>query len=134
MYTVNNPTAIAPSPARALLVAARKARLMDPTARVRPVAVPDDLSALDGPPLRAIVKLPGHVHWSKPPVQYDLRIRSHRISVYEQVLCEGTHDDVRQFVRLDDLLDLWHELYLPDHVRGAWELVLGERGRVQGSS
>ena len=41
--------------------------------------------------------------------------------VYEQVLREGTEDDVRHFVRLDELVDLWDELVLPDHVRGAWD-------------
>ena len=100
------------------------------TARVRPVAVPDDLSDLDGPPLRRVMELPRHVRWSGPPIEYDLSIRSHRISVYEQVLCEGTADDVRRFVRLSDLVDLWDELYLPDYVRQAWNRPLAERPAV----
>lgn len=97
------------------------------SARVRPVAVPEDLSDLDGPPLRGAVELPSHVRWSGPPVEYDLSIRSHRISVYEQVLCEGTADDVRRFIRLGDLVDLWDELYLPEHVRRVWSTVLADQ-------
>ncbi len=96
------------------------------TARMRPVAIPDDLSELEGPPLRVLVELPRHVRWSGPPVEYDLGLRSHRISVYEQVLCEGTIGDVRRFVRLDDLIDLWAELYLPEHVRRVWSAALAD--------
>jgi hypothetical protein len=40
--------------------------------------------------------------------------------VYEQVLREGNDDDVRRFIRVDDLVDLWDELVLPRHVRNAW--------------
>lgn len=44
---------------------AGKALVMESTsARVRPVAVPEDLSDLDGPPLRGVVELPRHVRWS----------------------------------------------------------------------
>jgi hypothetical protein len=36
------------------------------------------------------------------------------------VLREGTEDDVRYFVDIDVLLDLWDELVLPPTVRQAW--------------
>ena len=91
-----------------------------PTARVRPTAVPADLAALSGPGARGPVQLPRHVRWSGPPTIHNLDERSHRISVYEQVLCEGTPVDVADFIGLDDLIDLWDDLYLPDHVRRAW--------------
>ena len=40
--------------------------------------------------------------------------------VYEQVLREGNEDDIRRFIRVDDLIDMWDELVLPRHVRRAW--------------
>ena len=43
-----------------------------------------------------------------------------RARVYEQVLREGTADDVRFFVDADRLLELWNELVLPPAVREAW--------------
>ena len=39
-----------------------------------------------------------------------------RNRVYEQVLREGTADDVRHFIDVDLLLDLWDELILPPAV------------------
>jgi hypothetical protein len=104
------------------------ARVMGaPTAGTRPVAIPRDLGALLGPPLRDHVQLPHHVYWSGPPVTYDLGERAHRISVYEQLLCEGTDDDIRRYVRIADIVDLWNDLYLPIDVREAWSVQLREQ-------
>jgi hypothetical protein len=61
-----------------------------------------------------------HVRWSGPDLLYDLSDRTDRARVYEQVLREGTDDDVRFFVQPDDLLDLWDELVLPPSVRESW--------------
>ena len=86
----------------------------------RPVAVPDDV---DDPGLvkaTGVVDLPSWVRWSGPRRRYDLADRRDRALVHEQVLTEGTEDDVRYFVVLDDLVELWNELVLPDHVRAAW--------------
>jgi hypothetical protein len=44
-------------------------------------------------------------------------VRRDRISVYEQVLAEGTEDDVRWFIDVGQLVDLWDELVLSPHVR-----------------
>jgi len=46
--------------------------------------------------------------------------RADRARVYEQVLREGTEDDVRFYVDADQLLELWDELVLPASVRQAW--------------
>jgi hypothetical protein len=46
--------------------------------------------------------------------------RADRARVYEQVLREGTADDVRYFVRADDLIAQWDGLVLPPEVREAW--------------
>ena len=61
-----------------------------------------------------------HVRWSGPALVYDLDDRADRVRVYEQVLREGTEDDVRFYVRSDELLVLWDELVLPPAVRSAW--------------
>jgi hypothetical protein len=49
---------------------------------------------------------------------------------YEQVLAEGTEQDVRFYVVVDDLIGLWAELVLPQHVRQAWARWLAARRGV----
>jgi hypothetical protein len=86
----------------------------------RPVALPDDI---DNPTLlkaTGIVSLPLHVSWSGPARTWDLDNRGERLRVYEMVMTEGTEDDVRRFVEIDELIDLWNDLWLPPHVRRAW--------------
>ena len=59
---------------------------------------------------------------------YDLADRADRARVYEQVLREGTEDDVRFYVEADSLLELWDELVLPRSVRQAWtDWIAGHR-------
>jgi hypothetical protein len=87
----------------------------------RPVAVPEDLDDPGVVKAAGRVELPLHVRWSGPPITYDLAERADRARVYEQVLREGTVDDVRFYIEADLLLDLWDELVLPPTVRGAWE-------------
>jgi hypothetical protein len=82
--------------------------------------VPADLDGRSDPGVLGRVELPPHLRWSGPAKTYDLANRSDRARVYEQVLREGTDDDVRRFVRANDLVDLWDELVLPRHVRAAW--------------
>ena len=91
-----------------------------PTARVRPVAVIEDLGD-DGPKASGRIELPVRIAWSEPRRTYDLSQRYDRRRVYEQVLSEGTTDDVRYYVRASALLALWDELVVPDYVREAWE-------------
>jgi hypothetical protein len=96
----------------------------------RPVAVPADLN--DGLALKAHgrAELPLHIRWSGPPVAYDLDDRSDRARVYEQVLREGTEDDVRFCIDADRLLELWDELVLPPPVREAWTSRIEDRRRA----
>jgi hypothetical protein len=61
-----------------------------------------------------------HIRWSGTPVSYDLDDPVDRARVYEQVLREGTEDDVRFYISGDSLLELWDELVLPPAVRQAW--------------
>ncbi|MCZ7590045.1 MAG: hypothetical protein M5U27_14570 [Gaiella sp.] len=86
----------------------------------RPVAVPEDLDDPALPKARGRIGLPLHVRWSGPSIVYDLDDRADRARVYEQVLREGTEDDVRYYVDAAQLRELWHELVLPPMVRQAW--------------
>jgi hypothetical protein len=51
--------------------------------------------------------------------------------VYEQVLVEDAEQDVRELIDVDELVALWDELHLPDHVRRAWAAWLAERRRIE---
>jgi hypothetical protein len=84
-------------------------------------------------PLRARasgrVRLPLHIRWSGTPVSYDLDDPVDRARVYEQVLREGTEDDVRFYIDAGSLLELWDELVLPTPVRQAWASWIEEHRR-----
>lgn len=58
---------------------------------------------------------------------YDLDDPADRARVYEQVLREGTEDDVRYYVRSEDLVAQWDELVLPAEVRNAWSAWMASR-------
>jgi hypothetical protein len=95
----------------------------------RPVALPDDFGRSDHGPERGVVTLPVNVFWSGPERKWDLEDRRQRIQVYEMVLTEGTEDDVRRFIDIDELVRLWPDLWLPPHVRAAWS---GHLQRLRG--
>jgi len=48
--------------------------------------------------------------------------------VYKQVLAEGLDDDVRYFIDVAELADLWFDMPLPAYVRDVWGPWLRERG------
>lgn len=105
-------------PTLVVAMARRRSTELGPAAR--PVAVPEDL---DDPSLAKAtgrVELPLHIRWSGPSISYDLDDRADRARVYEQVLREGTDDDLRYYVDANQLLELWDELVLPPAVRRAW--------------
>lgn len=109
------------SPARVPTLSAMthtRTRQLGPAAR--PVAVPDDFDDDSVPKASGEIELPLHIRWSGPPLTYDLNVRPDRARVYEQVLREGTDDDVRYYVDPDQLSDLFDELVLPPAVRRAW--------------
>lgn len=99
-------------------MAATRTRKLGPAAR--PVAVPADFDDVSRTRAQGRVQLPLHIRWSGPPISYDLGDDSDRARVYEQVLREGTEDDVRFYVDGERLLELWDELVLPPSVRDAW--------------
>jgi hypothetical protein len=99
-------------------MAPTRTRLLGPS--TRQVAVPGDLEISSGPKACGQVELPFHIRWSGPPITYDLNDRRDRARVYEQVLREGTEDDVRFYIDANQLRELWDELVLPPAVRQAW--------------
>jgi hypothetical protein len=96
----------------------------------RPVAVPEDFYDPSAPGASGRIELPLHIRWSAPPVTYDLDDRADRARVYEQVLREGTEDDIRHYVDADQLRDLLDELVLPPPVRRGWSDWLRRHGGV----
>ncbi|HEX2029224.1 MAG TPA: hypothetical protein VHF25_14615 [Nitriliruptorales bacterium] len=98
------------------------------SARERPFALPTDLEDLEGPKARGVVTLPLHIDWSRQR-SYDLDDRADRRRLYEQVLREGTLEDLRRYIDVDHLVDVWEELYLPAEIKQAWwKLLTEERG------
>lgn len=91
----------------------------------RPVALPPDLTALHGG-LTGAVRLPLRVYSSGagPNRVFDLAEEDQRIELYQIVLTEGTTADICTYLDRDELLRLWPRLWLPAHVRRAWEPLL----------
>lgn len=94
----------------------------------RPVAVPADVDR--APKRSGLVTLPHHVAWSGRLTPYDLDDHKDAVSLYEQVLREGTVDDVRELIDVDRLLTMWDELVLPRNVRRVWAAWLREHRGV----
>jgi hypothetical protein len=99
-----------------------------PTAR--PIAVPEDLGDPSSPKASGQIELPPHIRWSGPPMTYDLDDPADRARVYEQVLREGTEDDVRFYIDPDQLAEIFDELVLSAPVRDAWADWLDRHSRV----
>jgi hypothetical protein len=97
----------------------------------RPPAIPDDVADPAVVKATGRVSLPTRVRWSAPARSYDLADRRQRARVYEQVLVEGVEQDVREIIDVDEVVALWDELYLPDHVRRAWADWLAERRGIE---
>ena len=73
--------------------------------------------------------LPPYIAWSFPS-EYDLGDRKQLRSAYERVMTEGLGDDVRFYIDIDVLLNVWDELWLSPHVRDAWYVWLRRRRLV----
>lgn len=94
----------------------------------RPVAIPDDVDDPQVVKASGLVELPLNVRWSAPFPTYDLSDRKDRMRVYEQVLTEGTEDDVRRFIDVSELVRLWDDIVLSPHVGAAWRDWLERNG------
>ncbi len=94
-----------------------------------PVAIPDDIENRSLPKASGVVRLPSHVAWS-PPYEYDLNEPRNLRCAYERVMTEGLDEDVRYYIDLDTLVEIWNDLYLSPHVREAWTTWLSQRGLI----
>lgn len=97
----------------------------------RPVAIPDDVDDPSIEKASGVVELPLRVRWSHPPRRYDLDEPRDLRRLYEQVLREGTDDDVRRFIKVDALVRNWDQLVLPPRVRRAWAEWLRRRHSIE---
>ena len=87
---------------------------------LRRVVVAPDLAALRGP-LHGRRQLPLHLDSSARPF-YDFASPHDRATAYQLVLLEaGDPVDLEQWLQHAELLRLWPQLYLPRHVRAAWQ-------------
>ena len=98
-----------------------------PTARYRPVSLPDDVADPSIVKASGHVTLPLHIDWSGDPV-YDLDDPQQRRLVYMKVLAEGLDADVRHIIDVAELAALWPGMVLPSAVRDVWEPWLRDRG------
>ena len=100
----------------------------------RPIVVPADLDALQGP-LEGVVQLPSHIDASAR-ASYDLADKWDREMVYRIVILESFRDeDFAAWLNRDALVKLWPKIHLPRPVRAKWEAlhpVLAARGAGPG--
>ena len=92
----------------------------------RPVALPEHLEDLRGP-VDGSVRLPLRTYSSGagPDRVFDLDNEAERIELYQIVLADGTVEDICGYLDHTELVRLWTRLWLPAHVRHAWEPLLG---------
>jgi len=98
------------------------------TYRGRPIEIPTELPGLDPADAFATIRLPLHLHWSRPDETFNLADRDDRAAVYAIVLREGTPADIADLVDPRLLFDLWDEIALPKPIRAAWEQHFGRWG------
>jgi hypothetical protein len=96
----------------------------------RPIAVPEDLGDPSSPKASGQIELSLHIRWSSPRMAYNLDDPVDRARVYEQVLREGTKDDVRFYIDPDQLAEIFDELVLSAPARDAWANWLDRHRRI----
>ena len=95
----------------------------------RPVEIPDDLGDDAVAPVTGRVKLPNRIAWSGQG-EFDLEDRRDRMYVYQLVMTEGTEDDVRRYIDVDHLVEMWNDMWLSPHVRERWRRWLRDRDLI----
>ncbi len=94
----------------------------------RPVFSVVALEMMRGP-LVGVIHLPLSVHSSGagPAEEFDFADAADRRAAYQIVLTSGDASEAARLLNADELLRLWPTLWLPDHVRRAWEPYLAGR-------
>ncbi len=90
---------------------------------IRDVELPRAIDELRGP-TTGVIRLPLRLYWSGPDprnVEWNLAEDADRRWLYEVVLREGGLDDQRELINGAELVRLWDVMYLPPHVRQAWQ-------------
>ena len=91
------------------------------------VALPDDVADPDTPKASGVIELPRHLRPSRP-IPFDLDNWIDRRAVYGRVLEDGTPDDVRWFIDVEKLAEMWDRIMVSDYVQAVWEPWLHENG------
>jgi hypothetical protein len=93
----------------------------------KPFVLPTSLAALEGPRAGAVI-LPRHIDWG-PQYVYELTDEADLRLMYERVIREAqTPADLNAYLNVAVLRRLWGELFLPAHIRTAWEARFRELG------
>ena len=100
---------------------------LPPWIACRQVATPDDIDDAGITKAEGVVELPIHIDWSYQS-PFNLDDECDRRHLYQLVMTEGTEDDVRHYIRLDVLLEIWPTLWLSPHVAEAWQAWFDRRG------
>lgn len=95
----------------------------------RPVEIPDDLADRAVAPAGGTVQLPSRLAWSGQG-SLDLDSPRDRAYLYQLVMTEGTEDDVRRWIDLKLLMQMWDDMWLSPHVRQRWDRWLGDRDLI----
>jgi hypothetical protein len=86
-----------------------------------PNGIPSGFDTSNDVTAQGTVELPIHVWWSESKRVFDLTKANERLRAYELVLTVGDEDDIRLYISFDVLRSSWQQLFLPRHVREAWE-------------
>jgi hypothetical protein len=91
-----------------------------PRRYARPYALPESLDLLSGS-TTGVVRLPRHLDWSGQAV-YDLDAPGRLVDLYRTVIIEAAApQDLHAYLDAATLRRLWSYLWLPAHVRRAWQ-------------
>ncbi|THV41477.1 hypothetical protein FAB82_11500 [Glycomyces buryatensis] len=92
--------------------------------------MPERLEYLIGP-TSGVIELPRHLDWSGRP-QYDLGQPGRIMDLYRTVIAEATRPtDLYSFLDARTLLELWPRMWIPAHIRQAWEHAFPELLRAR---
>lgn len=94
----------------------------------QPFEIVQDVSTLGGPS-SGVLRLPLHLYSSGlgPGREFNIDDDAECCELYEIVLTRGTAEDLKRYINAGHFSRLWPRLWLPAHVRAAWEQQLPPR-------